>query len=50
MILLKRFTLVIDEGRIEYVFYPVFPADSECNRRCRQRRRPFEDPSFEDPS
>jgi peroxiredoxin len=25
--LLKRFTLVISEGRIEHVFYPVFPPD-----------------------
>ena len=27
MVLLKRLTLVIDEGRIEKVFYPVFPPD-----------------------
>lgn len=27
MILLKRLTLVIDDGRIEKVFYPVFPPD-----------------------
>ncbi len=26
--LLKRLTLVIDEGRISHVFYPVFPPDS----------------------
>ena len=25
--LLKRFTLVISDGRIEHVFYPVFPPD-----------------------
>lgn len=27
MTLLKRLTLVIDDGRITYVFYPVFPPD-----------------------
>jgi peroxiredoxin len=27
MVLLKRLTLVIDEGWIEKVFYPVFPPD-----------------------
>jgi peroxiredoxin len=27
MVLLKRLTLVIDDGRIEKVFYPVFPPD-----------------------
>jgi peroxiredoxin len=27
MVLLKRLTMVIDEGRIEKVFYPVFPPD-----------------------
>jgi peroxiredoxin len=27
MILLKRLTLVISDGRIEHVFYPVFPPD-----------------------
>jgi peroxiredoxin len=27
MTLLKRFTLVIEEGRVEHVFYPVFPPD-----------------------
>jgi peroxiredoxin len=26
-VLLKRFTLVIREGRVEHVFYPVFPPD-----------------------
>ncbi|MDB5305114.1 MAG: putative thiol-specific antioxidant related protein, partial [Phycisphaerales bacterium] len=25
--LLKRFTLVVDGGRISHVFYPVFPPD-----------------------
>ena len=27
MTLLKRFTLVIDDGRVGHVFYPVFPPD-----------------------
>ena len=27
MTLLKRFTLVIDDGRVTHVFYPVFPPD-----------------------
>ena len=27
MTLLKRFTLVISEGKVEHVFYPVFPPD-----------------------
>jgi peroxiredoxin len=27
MTLLKRFTLVIESGRVEHVFYPVFPPD-----------------------
>jgi peroxiredoxin len=27
MVLLKRLTLIIDDGRIEKVFYPVFPPD-----------------------
>jgi peroxiredoxin len=27
MTLLRRFTLVIDDGRITHVFYPVFPPD-----------------------
>ena len=30
MTLLKRFTLVIEKGRIEYVFYPVFPPDQNA--------------------
>jgi peroxiredoxin (alkyl hydroperoxide reductase subunit C) len=29
--LLKRFTLVIDEGTIEHVFYPVFPPDRSAS-------------------
>jgi peroxiredoxin len=28
--LLKRFTLVVSEGRIEHVFYPVFPPDKHA--------------------
>jgi peroxiredoxin len=31
MTLLKRFTLVIDDGRITHVFYPVFPPDRNAN-------------------
>jgi peroxiredoxin len=27
MMLLKRFTLVIEDGKVEHVFYPVFPPD-----------------------
>jgi peroxiredoxin len=27
MRLLKRFTLMIDNGRVAHVFYPVFPPD-----------------------
>ena len=30
MTLLKRLTLVIDDGRIEHVFYPVFPPDGHA--------------------
>ncbi len=30
--LLKRHTLVIDRGRIEHVFYPVFPPDQDASR------------------
>jgi peroxiredoxin len=30
MTLLKRLTLVIDDGRIEHVFYPVFPPDTHA--------------------
>jgi peroxiredoxin len=29
--LLKRLTLVIDDGRIEHVFYPVFPPDAHAS-------------------
>ena len=28
--LLKRLTLVIEDGRIAHVFYPVFPPDSHA--------------------
>ena len=31
MTLLKRFTLVIDDGRIIHVFYPVFPPDRSAS-------------------
>jgi peroxiredoxin len=30
MTLLKRLTLVIDDGRISHVFYPVFPPDKSA--------------------
>ncbi|HEX8863742.1 MAG TPA: peroxiredoxin, partial [Actinomycetes bacterium] len=30
--LLKRHTLVIDRGRVEHVFYPVFPPDQDASR------------------
>ncbi len=30
--LLKRHTLVIDRGRVEHVFYPVFPPDQDAAR------------------
>jgi len=29
--LLKRLTMVIDEGRISHVFYPVFPPDTHVD-------------------
>ena len=31
MTLLKRFTLVIDDGTVEHVFYPVFPPDQSAS-------------------
>ena len=31
MTLLKRFTLIIDKGTIEHVFYPVFPPDQSAS-------------------
>jgi peroxiredoxin len=30
MTLLKRFTLVLDDGTVEHVFYPVFPPDTHA--------------------
>lgn len=30
MVLLKRFTLIVDDGRIAHVFYPVFPPDQNA--------------------
>ena len=32
MTLLKRFTLVIDAGRVTHVFYPVFPPDQSAQQ------------------
>jgi peroxiredoxin len=29
--LLKRLTLVIEDGRIEHIFYPVFPPDTHAD-------------------
>jgi peroxiredoxin len=31
MTLLKRLTVVIDDGKIEHVFYPVFPPDRNAS-------------------
>jgi len=31
MILLKRFTLIVDSGRLTHVFYPIFPPDQNAN-------------------
>jgi peroxiredoxin len=31
MTLLKRCTLVVDDGRVAHVFYPVFPPDRNAN-------------------
>ena len=30
MTLIKRITLVIDDGRVTHVFYPVFPPDAHA--------------------
>jgi peroxiredoxin len=30
MTLTKRLTLVIDDGRVSHVFYPVFPPDNSA--------------------
>ncbi|HEV8527603.1 MAG TPA: peroxiredoxin [Actinomycetes bacterium] len=51
-VLLKRFTLVIREGRVEHVFYPVFPPDRHAEQVLRwlgaqlieDRRSPFVEP------
>ncbi len=32
MTLLRRFTLLVRDGRIEHVFYPVFPPDADAER------------------
>lgn len=32
MVLMKRLTLVVRDGRIEHVFYPVFPPDTHAER------------------
>jgi peroxiredoxin (alkyl hydroperoxide reductase subunit C) len=31
MTLLKRLTLIVNDGRIEHVFYPVFPPDQNAS-------------------
>jgi peroxiredoxin len=31
MVLLKRLTMVVDDGRVTMVFYPVFPPDRSAN-------------------
>jgi len=36
--LLKRLTLVITDGRVEHVFYPVFPPDSHAEEVLRWLR------------
>jgi peroxiredoxin len=49
-VLLKRFTLVIREGRVEHVFYPVFPPDRHAEQVLRWlEAHPIEDrrPSVE---
>jgi len=43
-VLLKRFTLVIREGRVEHVFYPVFPPDRHAEQVLRWlEAHPIED-------
>jgi peroxiredoxin len=43
-ILLKRFTLVIRDGRVEHVFYPVFPPDRHAREvLCWLEAHPVED-------
>jgi peroxiredoxin len=39
MVLLKRLTMVIDDGQIEKVFYPVFPPDRNAEEVIRWLRR-----------
>ena len=44
LVLLKRFTLVIRDGRVEHVFYPVFPPDRHAGEVLRWlEARPIED-------
>ena len=31
MVLLKRFTLIVDDGKVTHVFYPVFPPDRSAS-------------------
>jgi len=31
MTLLKRFTLIIQDGKVQHVFYPVFPPDRSAS-------------------
>jgi peroxiredoxin len=38
--LVKRLTLVIDDGEIEHVFYPVFPPDTHAGEVLEWLRRP----------
>jgi peroxiredoxin len=39
MVLLKRLTMIIDDGRIEKVFYPVFPPDKNAEEVLEWLRR-----------
>jgi len=40
MTLLKRLTLILNDGRIEHVFYPVFPPDENAEQVIRWLRQP----------
>jgi peroxiredoxin len=40
MILLKRFTLVVDDGVVRHVFYPVFPPDQNATEVAAWLRKP----------
>jgi peroxiredoxin len=40
MTLLKRFTLVISDGTVEHVFYPVFPPDRSASEVIAWLRKP----------